>query len=216
MNFPLPLFNCLLSLNYSTHTRAHTRTWTHTWAHTLHNQSEEVGSSGCFLVICEGEPMWFLKWTQQELFSSPSATDCSFLEPNPSLFLTGINGLWQKLNAVFSLQIEWFQVFSSGEHLQDGSLTLNFSLLCLALGQPRAECICHLVFWGPLISLTPNSSQLGEYLRIQGKYCVVKLFILSCDVLGFPFQFYHELPVFYGKSDFTLILGSYIQLVKFE
>lgn len=33
------------------------------------------GGSGCLQTIFEGEPVWFLKWTQQEIFSSPSAPD---------------------------------------------------------------------------------------------------------------------------------------------
>ena len=109
-----------------THTHTHTHTHTRTWAHYM--LSKEVGSFGCFQVILEGELTWFLKWTQQEIFPSPFATDRSFLVAK-SIPLPDWDQ-WPVTKIKRRLQLpDWvISVFSSGESLQDCSLTLNFSL----------------------------------------------------------------------------------------
>lgn len=219
MNFPLSLFNCLFSLNYSPK-REHIHTPAHT--HALHSQSKEASHFGCFQAILRDNYYGF--WGEHSKRYSPVHLPLTIRSqwPNTSLFQTGINGLWQELNAVFSFQIEWFQVFSSGEHLQGCSLTLNFRLPGLSVEQPKGECAA-ILFWHPLTSLptpkaTPSERSTSEYMaNIMSENCLAHL-ITWCHfyliILGFHSSSILSCGRLKEKNNFTLIWGSYIKLVR--
>lgn len=169
MNVPY-LFSTVLPLN-DLHQCEHTHVPAH--AHTLHSRLKEATSPGDLQAIFWGRTNVVGEVNQQVRLL---LTVHSWL-PNPSLFLTGINGLWQKLNAVFSLQIEWFQVFSSGEHLQDCSLTLNFRLPGLSVEQRRGECSAVLL-WHPQTSL-PHGPRPPLFWRSTSE-CMENIASESC------------------------------------